>query len=83
MPRNVADIHDGDLGRLTDALYLAKAEESLAGAMSELANRRHQNAANRAYYACYQAAVAALYREGIRPTGKRWGHDTVRAQFAG
>lgn len=63
--------------------YLIKAEESLAGASSEQANRRHQNAANRAYYACYQAAVAALHAEGIRAQGKRWGHDTVQAQFAG
>ncbi|MCC6674330.1 MAG: hypothetical protein IT339_03975 [Thermomicrobiales bacterium] len=25
----------------------------------------------------------ALQVEGIRAPGKRWGHDTVRAQFAG
>jgi uncharacterized protein (UPF0332 family) len=63
--------------------YLAKAEESLAGSESEHANKRYQNCANRAYYACYQAAVSALLREGIRPSGERWGHDTVQAQFAG
>lgn len=65
------------------ASYLAKAEESLAGAESEHANRRHQNCANRAYYACYQAAVAALLQAGIRSRGARWGHDTVQAQFVG
>lgn len=69
--------------KLDNDPYLFKAEESLAGAASELANRRHQNAANRAYYACYQAAVAALHQEGIRAPGRRWGHDTVQAQFAG
>jgi uncharacterized protein (UPF0332 family) len=67
----------------TSANYLAKAEESLAGAESEHPNKRHQNSANRAYYASYQAAVAALLQAGIRPHGTRWGHDTVQAQFAG
>jgi uncharacterized protein (UPF0332 family) len=66
-----------------NASYLAKAEESLFGAESEHANQRYQNCANRAYYACYQAAVAALLQAGIRPRGARWGHDTVQAQFAG
>jgi uncharacterized protein (UPF0332 family) len=70
-------------GKSDAAISLAKAEESLAGAESEYANRRFQNCANRAYYACYQAAVAALIREGIRPRGDRWGHDTVQAQFVG
>jgi uncharacterized protein (UPF0332 family) len=64
-------------------IYLIKAEESLAGAESEYANRRYQNCANRAYYACYQAAVAALLQADIRPSGSRWGHDTVQAQFVG
>jgi uncharacterized protein (UPF0332 family) len=65
------------------AIYLVKAEESLLGAESEFANRRYQNCANRAYYACYQAGVAALLQAGIRPSGSRWGHDTVQAQFVG
>lgn len=63
--------------------YLEKARESLAGAESEFANGRFQNCANRAYYACYQAAVAALFAAGIRPRGDRWGHDTVQALFVG
>jgi len=69
--------------RVNSALYLVKAEESLSGAESEYANRRYQNCANRAYYACYQAGVAALLQAGIRPSGSRWGHDTVQAQFVG
>jgi uncharacterized protein (UPF0332 family) len=63
--------------------FLAKAAESLAGAESEHANRRYQNCANRAYYACYQAAVAGLLQHQIRPRGARWGHDAVQAQFVG
>jgi len=41
-------------------LYLAKARASLAGARSELEQHRFDNAANRAYYACFQAAIYAL-----------------------
>jgi uncharacterized protein (UPF0332 family) len=62
--------------------FLAKAAESLAGAESEYDNKRYQNAANRAYYACYQAAVAALIASGIRPDGPRWSHETVQALFS-
>lgn len=66
-------------------IFLAKARESLAGAHSELVNRRYNNCANRNYYACFQAAIAALDRAGIRPRGARpdWGHDFVQAQFVG
>ena len=60
--------------------YLSKARESLTGAHSELLNGRLNNAANRAYYAVFQAAVAALIHAGIgRP---RWYHDDVQALFA-
>jgi uncharacterized protein (UPF0332 family) len=67
-----------------DELYLAKAEESLAGAMSELAFGRYNNCMNRSYYACLQAAIAALVRAGIRPSGKRdeWPHPFVHGRFA-
>ncbi|HEX5501987.1 MAG TPA: HEPN domain-containing protein [Thermomicrobiales bacterium] len=66
-------------------LYLSKAMESLAGAASEFDNERYNNAANRAYYACFQAAIAALDRAGIHPSGARgeWPHTFVQAQFAG
>lgn len=69
-------------------LYLTKAEESLAGAESEVANNRYNNAVNRCYYACFQAAIAALILAGIRPSAgrsgrQRWGHDFVQAQFVG
>lgn len=63
--------------------FLAKARESLAGASSELINGRYNNVANRAYYAVFQAAVVALDRAGIRPSGARdeWSHRSVQAMF--
>jgi uncharacterized protein (UPF0332 family) len=61
--------------------YRQKAWESFAGAESETANARYNNAANRAYYACYQAAIAALMGAGL--SRSRWDHDYVQAQFAG
>ena len=64
---------------------LAKARESLAGAESELAAGRYNNAANRAYYACFQAAVHSLTLLGVKPPGTsgRWGHEYVQARFSG
>lgn len=64
-------------------IYLTKAAESLSGAESEYANGRYNNAANRSYYACFQAAVHALFAAGIRPPGSRptWSHEQLQAQF--
>lgn len=64
-------------------IYLAKATESLLTAESEFINGRYNSCANRCYYSCFQAAIAALLRESIRVTGTRWGHGYVQAQFAG
>src|SRR5215217_910669 len=63
-------------------IYLAKATESLLTAESEFVNGRYNSCANRCYYSCFQAAVAALLREGIRSRGQ-WGHEYVQAQFVG
>ncbi len=65
--------------------FLAKASESLLGAEAELEAGRYNNCANRCYYACFQAAVAALRRGGISPPGEaeQWGHDFVQARFVG
>src|SRR5438045_34618 len=67
------------------ALYLEKAEESLAGAESELVNGRYNNVSNRAYYACFQAAISALIKARLVPRGPRdqWGHEFVHGQFVG
>ncbi len=64
-------------------IYLDKAEQSLAGAESEFINGRYDNTANRCYYACFQAAIAALLREGIESRGGQWGHEYVPAHFSG
>lgn len=66
-------------------VYFEKAQESLAGAKSELANLRYNNGANRAYYACYQAAIHALMEAGIQPpkATDKWGHGFVQARFNG
>lgn len=63
-------------------IYLAKAAESLLTAESEFVNGRYNSCANRCYYACFQAAVAALIQEGIKPRGT-WGHDFVQGTFVG
>ena len=63
-------------------IYLVKAAESLQTAESEFVNGRYNSCANRCYYACFQAAIAALLREGIRPRGQ-WSHEFVQGQFVG
>jgi uncharacterized protein (UPF0332 family) len=65
--------------------YLVKARTSLAGAHSELEQRRFDNAANRAYFACFQAAITALVRAGVRPMGRpsSWEHAFVQSRFVG
>ena len=62
--------------------YLLKARESLRGAEREFA-AAYNNCANRAYYACFQAAIAALQRANIRPQGGVWSHAYLPSQFDG
>ncbi len=61
--------------------FLIKAKESLLGAESEFANSRCTNCANRCYYACFHAAIAALLAAGITPTRDEWHHDFVQSSF--
>lgn len=63
--------------------YLGKSRECLIGAQSEFANGRFNNAASRAYYAAYNAAIAALLRAGFTSRNNQWGHDEVMARFSG
>ena len=65
------------------SFFVIKALESLAGAESEYANGRWNNCASRCYYATFQAAIAALMRAGIQPSGSsgQWSHAYVPAQF--
>src|SRR4051794_3651501 len=67
------------------AIFLAKARESLAGAESEFVNSRFNNCTNRCYYACLQAAPAALEKAGVKPTEPRlaFGHGFIQAHFVG
>jgi uncharacterized protein (UPF0332 family) len=66
-----------------DEPFLEKALESLAGAESEFMNERFNNTANRAYYAVFHAAVAALRVAGIHPAGDAWSHEFVPSRFDG
>ena len=65
--------------------YLTKARESLSLAEVDYAAARYNSCANRAYYACFQAAIAALLAEGLRPANPRgeWSHEFVQSQFNG
>jgi uncharacterized protein (UPF0332 family) len=62
--------------------YLRKARESLASAQADVRGKRYNSAANRAYYASFQAAVAALISQDIRPE-RNWEHHFVAGQFSG
>jgi uncharacterized protein (UPF0332 family) len=65
------------------AVYLAKAKQCLAGAELAVAHGQYNNAANRAYYAAFQAAVAALTAAGIEPpTPRYWAHDFVLHEYS-
>jgi uncharacterized protein (UPF0332 family) len=72
-------------GTGADEVFLEKAQEGLAGAESEYINGRYNNAANRCYHACFQAAIYALLKAGIQPPSRdgQWGHDFAQAQFNG
>jgi len=63
--------------------FLAKADESLASAEDDLVKGRYNSCARNGYYAAFQSAVAALSKSGISPTGLRWSHEFVHAQFGG
>jgi uncharacterized protein (UPF0332 family) len=62
--------------------FLRKARESLASAKADVRAKRYNSAANRAYYACFQAAVAALIENGVRPSHD-WEHRFVASEFSG
>jgi uncharacterized protein (UPF0332 family) len=61
--------------------WLSKAEESLASAQADFDAGRFNSCARGTYYACFQAAVAALITEDV--VAPRWGHAYVQAQFSG
>jgi uncharacterized protein (UPF0332 family) len=59
--------------------FLDKARECLIGAVSELGAGRYNNAAGRAYYAAYNAAIVVLIRAGYRSDD--WSHRSVQSLF--
>lgn len=61
------------------AARLAKSLEAFDGASSEKGIGRLNNAANRAYYACFHAMVAALVLDGTQRT--EWPHRVVMTEF--
>jgi uncharacterized protein (UPF0332 family) len=61
--------------------FLQKAHENLEDARVAVEQQRWNAAANRAYYAAYQAAIAALATEGM--TKANHPHSWVQAQFSG
>jgi uncharacterized protein (UPF0332 family) len=63
--------------------FLRKARESLASAEADLRAGRFNSAASRAYYAVFQAAVAALKEQGVAPRGASWDHKFVISEFSG
>jgi uncharacterized protein (UPF0332 family) len=63
--------------------YLRKARESLASAKADARARRYNSAANRAYYAAFQAAVAALIFCRVRSADTEWQHRFVSEEFSG
>jgi uncharacterized protein (UPF0332 family) len=69
-----------------DDVFIEKAIAALEGAESELRAGRFENVANPCYYACFQAAIAALEAAGIRPSSGakgRWTHEGEQELFAG
>ncbi|HAO22740.1 MAG TPA: hypothetical protein DCQ37_21170 [Desulfobacteraceae bacterium] len=63
-------------------IFLKKAEESLNAAQSCFEQEYYNSCVNRAYYAMFQAAVAALFKAGFRPKSEKIGHDWVQAEFS-
>jgi len=61
--------------------FLEKAKENLKIAQISFANECYNACANRAYYAAFQAAIAALSDKGI--SKGKFEHKWVQAEFNG
>jgi len=62
-------------------VFLRKSEESLSTAKLCFEKQYYNSCVNRAYYAMFQIAAAALFKAGIRPKSKI-GHSWVQAEFS-
>jgi len=68
------------------AAYLAKASRNLETAELALQAGHFDACGNQAYYAAFQAAVAALWVEGVRPPHERdrtLSHKTIQSEWSG
>jgi uncharacterized protein (UPF0332 family) len=65
--------------------YLAKSQQSLASGDSDFAGGRYDSCMSRSYYACFQAAIAALLHFGVLEAGstRSSSHAQVQALFVG
>ena len=62
--------------------WLAKATENLTAADLCLQHSLRNASVNRAYYAMFHVAIAALIHHGISKSGEMWKHDFVQAEFS-
>ena len=62
--------------------WLAKAKENLTAAELCLQHGLRNASVNRAYYAMFHAAIAALIHHGISKSGEMWKHEFVQAEFS-
>ena len=60
--------------------FLTKAKENLRAAEVLFEHQLYNAAVNRAYYAAFQTAIAALADQGVAT--ERRGHATIQANFA-
>jgi uncharacterized protein (UPF0332 family) len=63
-------------------LFLAKAQEALRAAQVLLHHRQSNSVANRAYYAGFHAARAALIRFNVSAAGKQWSHKALQSALS-
>jgi uncharacterized protein (UPF0332 family) len=71
---------------LETAAYLSKAHQNLAVADLALQAGHYDACCSRAYYAAFQAAVSALWSEGIRPpreSDRTLSHKAVQSEWSG
>lgn len=62
-------------------IYLDKAQESLRAAELLLDRGCHNSAVNRAYYAIFHAARAALVAAKVSGPDDAWSHEAVQSHF--
>jgi uncharacterized protein (UPF0332 family) len=63
-------------------MQIEKAQESLRAAELCYQEKLYNSAANRAYYAMFQAAMVGLLQSGVRPRSGEWTHEQLRGTFA-